>query len=183
MTYGRIGMVDRDGRAVDMSEMVSGAAGQVDMAAAMGESTDSPASDDGSMIGILKYLRTLLSSPLAITSTVLSDILLALPPQPNVFKTIAAADISSETTLWTPASGKKWRLMGGIITVTGATGNVVLKDGNSGATIFNIPNSVVGTPIPLQLGNGILSVVANNNLRAQGTTLQLLNGTIWGIEA
>lgn len=65
---------------------------------------------------------------------------------------------------------------------TGAAGNVTLKDGNNGSTVLMIPNTLVGTPIPLSLGDGVLSSTANNNLRAVGTTLQVLNGTIWGRE-
>lgn len=94
---------------------------------------------------------------------------------------MAALDVSAETTLWTPAAGTKFRLMGGLVSVTGAAGSVVFKDGNGGATIFSIPNAVVGTALPFNLGDGILSGAANN-LRALGAALQILNGTIWGRE-
>lgn len=105
-----------------------------------------------------------------------------LPLQPTTFVPLAALDVSAEATIWDPAAGKKFRLMGGLISVTGAAGNVVLKDGNSGATIFNVPNAVVGTALAFNLGDGILSAVANNNLRAVGAALQIMNGTIWGQE-
>lgn len=148
------------------------------------------------MVILLQQIKALLNSTLAvsgvvaITSDTLTSILTALQGtlttsgslQPNVFKPLAALDVSAETTLWTPTTGTKFRLMGGLVSVTGAAGSVSFKDGNSGTTIFSIPNAVVGTALPFNLGDGILSAVANNNLRALGAALQILNGTIWGRE-
>lgn len=180
----RIGFIDRDGLAVDMSQII-------------GSISDSESSGDGSLIAILKYIRTLLLNPLVVTSpTLLAQLveivallsgtltttISGLPLQPTTFVPLAALDVSAEATIWDPAVGKKFRLMGGLISVTDAAGNVVLKDGNGGATIFNVPNAVVGTALAFSLGDGILSAAANNNLRALGAALQIMNGTIWGIE-
>lgn len=105
------------------------------------------------------------------------------PVYPDVFKTISAVAIATEATLWTPQSGKKFRLMGGLLTATGAAGNIIVKDGSGGSTIFLIPNTLVGTPFLFNLpGNGILSSTINNLLRAIGVTSQVLNGTLWGRE-
>ena len=147
---------------------------------ALGALTDSEAlTGNGSMIALLKALRSLttdLKSLLGGTLTTSGNL------QPNVFKPLSALDISSEATLWTPTAGTKFRLMGGLLSVTGAAGSVTLKDGNSGATIFSIPNAVVGTALSFNLGDGILSAAANNNLRALGGALQVMNGTVWGRE-
>lgn len=156
----------------------------------IGESFDSSASGNGSLVGILKYVRTLVSDVKSLLAGTLNVTITNTPTVtlssqsliPNVYKSIDALAINSEATLWTPASGKKFRLMGGLVTCTGAAGNVTLKDGNNGSTVLMIPNTLVGTPIPLSLGDGVLSSTANNNLRAVGTTLQVLNGTIWGRE-
>ncbi len=90
--------------------------------------------------------------------------------------------IASETTLWTPTSGKKFRLLGGLLSCTGAAANITLKDGVSGSTIFTLPNVILSTPFQFSIPGGITSGTANNPLRALGTTLQVLNGTIWGKE-
>lgn len=105
------------------------------------------------------------------------------PVYPNVFVPVSAVSIAAEATLWTPTSGKKFRLMGGLLTATGAAGNIIVKDGSGGSTIFLIPNTLVGTPFLFNLpGIGILSGAANNLLRAIGVTSQVLNGTLWGRE-
>lgn len=107
----------------------------------------------------------------------------AVTVYPNVFVTVNAVSIAAEATLWTPTSGKKFRLMGGLLTSTGAAGNIIVKDGSGGSTIFLIPNTLVGTPFLFNLpGNGLLSATANNLLRAIGVASQVLNGTLWGRE-
>src|SRR5690348_2833412 len=54
---------------------------------------------------------------------------------PNTFKTVALTAATTETTIWTPASGKKFRLMGFILT-PGAATSLTFKDNTSGTTIF-----------------------------------------------
>ncbi len=133
---------------------------------------------DGSVIALLKALRellgdvkTLLDGTLDVTTTAL---------QPNVFKTISGLDISTSGDIWTPAGGKKFRLMGMCVSIIGAAGNVTLKD--SATTILLLPNVVVATPLVLSFGDGILSATANNVLKATGAALQVMNGTVWGVE-
>src|SRR6267142_3948583 len=46
----------------------------------------------------------------------------------NVFKNVNALVITSESTVWTPTSGKKFRLMGMCLTQGVVTGTVTLKD-------------------------------------------------------
>lgn len=112
----------------------------------------------------------------------INEIIEALPLQADTFKTINSVLISSETTLWTPAAGKKFRFLGYKIAVTVSTGNILLKDGIGGPTIFIIPAQSVGVEFSADLGDGILSIAANNPLRAIGSSLQLLSGVIYGVE-
>jgi len=72
--------------------------------------------------------------------------------------------------------------MGGYLTMTVAAGNIVLKDGVGGSTVFIIPCTAVGVAIALDLEDGILSAAADNALTATGPALCVLNGTIWGTE-
>jgi hypothetical protein len=101
------------------------------------------------------------------------------PRTANVFNTISAT-ASGNSAIWTPATGKKFRLMGYLIEVTGnaaqaAGGHITmqLRDGAAGATGLqhnaNIP-AVAGTGVVgystgwVGLGNGYLSTAAGNVL-------------------
>ena len=167
----RIGYVDRDGIAVDMT------------------------AQNASLESILSALQETLTvnvsnASLAITSSVLTSILSALQGTlivsdnltPDTFVPISALSIATEATLWTPASGKKWQLLGGLLSNTGATANITLKDGVSGSTVFTLPNSLLGTVFQFSIPGGKTSGAIDTPLRALGTTLQVLNGTIWGRE-
>ena len=110
---------------------------------------------------------------------------------PNIFKVINAVTITSETTVWTPASGKKFRLMGYQL-MSGATGgNVLLNNqaagytpGVGGTTLLlaglNVANAQLSSPPGM--GNGILSSAANNVLTALGATGQIISGYVFGTE-
>jgi hypothetical protein len=103
---------------------------------------------------------------------------------PAIFKVINAVTITSETTIWTPATGKKFRLMGYQL-MSGATGgNVLLKDNTAGTTILivglNVANAQASSPP--NMGNGILSAAANNVLTATGATGQTITGFVFGTE-
>lgn len=91
----------------------------------------------------------------------------------NTFKTTAATALG-ESTVWTPAVGKKFRIMGGTISVCGtlaalAVQTIQLLDGTGGAIIAQF-NAAVGatvsgdTQIPFSFENGFLSAAANNAL-------------------
>jgi hypothetical protein len=99
---------------------------------------------------------------------------------PSVFKT-ASASAAGNTALWTPASGKKFRLMQVGLQVTanaattgGAVITIDLKDGannSTGVTFSVFVPSVAGTTLStgpqvsfIKLGNGILSALASNVL-------------------
>jgi hypothetical protein len=101
---------------------------------------------------------------------------------PHVFKSFSGTVITSETTIWTPTSGKKFRLMGFVITQGVATGNITLKDNTAGTTILVIPATPTGQPLPFAMGNGILSAAANNVLTATGTSTETISGFVYGTE-
>ena len=97
----------------------------------------------------------------------------------KTFKVINAVAIGSETTIWTPTSGKKFRLMGlALASTTG--GAVLLRDNTAGTIIAIVPILTANTPLRIDFGNGILSAAANNLLTATGAGN--LSGTVWGVE-
>lgn len=102
---------------------------------------------------------------------------------PAVFKSLSAALVTAETTIWTPAAGKKFRLMGYAIAQGTVTGAVTLRDNTAGPTILVIPQNTVGVAsIAPPLGNGILSAAANNVLTAQGASTETITGFVFGTE-
>lgn len=102
---------------------------------------------------------------------------------PNVFKSLSAVVVTAETTIWTPAAGKKFRLMGYILSQGVATGAVTLKDNTAGSTIHIIPQNTIGVYIVSPgFGNGQLSAAANNVLTATGASTETLTGMVFGTE-
>ena len=99
----------------------------------------------------------------------------------NVFKTLSAVNTNAEITIWTPAAGKKFRLMGILVTTTVA-GNLLFKDNTAGTTIFIVPAMIGGAPTYISLGNGILSATAGNVLTCTGAAASTTSGTVWGVE-
>jgi hypothetical protein len=102
---------------------------------------------------------------------------------PNKFISLNSVVITSETTIWTPAAGKKFRLMGFVLTGGVAAGNIVLKDNTGGSTILVIPVGTIGATIASPpMGNGIFSAAAGNVLTATGASTQTLSGYVFGTE-
>ena len=99
----------------------------------------------------------------------------------NVFKPQDAVSIAAEATLWTPGSGKKFRLLGYHLSASVA-GNILLKDGVSGSTIAVVPSGAGGSGVFVSLGNGILSATAGNPLRAIGPATSTVSGVVIGCE-
>lgn len=100
---------------------------------------------------------------------------------PFVFKDINAVAIGAIATIWTPGAGKKFRLMGGNLSVSAAI-SILLEDNAGAAFIFRIPKLLVDTPYNFDLGNGFLSAAANNVLKATGSGAANLTGTVYGTE-
>jgi hypothetical protein len=103
---------------------------------------------------------------------------------PAIFKPQSAVSIAAEATIWTPASGKKFRLMGGNV-ASSVVGNVTLRDGTAGTIIAVVPCGVANVAYPIfgpNAGNGILSALADNKLTATGPALSTLSGVVFGTE-
>lgn len=104
---------------------------------------------------------------------------------PTVFKTFASTAITAGTgaTIWTPAAGKKFRLMGWHIS-TSAAGQLIFGD-NLVATIIARSEAVAAAGVSkagaADIGNGILSSAANNVLKIDGPTGNVA-GMVWGTE-
>ncbi len=111
----------------------------------------------------------------------------------NVYNTVVATAAGS-TTVWTPAAGKKFRLMGYTISIAGtasATGVQVIKL-EDGATVIknhlatvDITTPVGDSQIGADLGQGQLSAVANNVLNINLSEAMATGGVavnVWGTE-
>ena len=109
-------------------------------------------------------------------STSIPDLLI-----PNTFKTLKGVSISSIATVWTPATGKKFRLMGGTISVNAAV-SVLFEDNAAGTDVFQTPVLAANAPFSFDLGNGRLSAAANNVLKATSSGAATITGTLYGVE-
>lgn len=88
--------------------------------------------------------------------------------------------IGSIATLYTPPAGKKFRLLGGLISVSGAA-NVLFEDNAAGAAnyIFRVPALAVNTPCFFSLGRGRLSAAADNVLKATSSAAANITGVLY----
>jgi hypothetical protein len=103
--------------------------------------------------------------------------------KPYIITPLSAVNINAEATLWTPAGGKRFRLIGGLVSIGTAAGNVIFKDGAGGATFLILPQGALNDPFPFRLGDaGYLSAAVNNPLRAQGAATATISGHIYGYE-
>jgi hypothetical protein len=102
---------------------------------------------------------------------------------PNVVKAVSLTAGTAETTIWTPASGKKFRLQGLVLTA-GAGTLLTFKDNTAGSTIFTltVPANTPTQITPALLGNGVLSAAANNVLTVTRGTSATLDGFVAGQE-
>lgn len=100
---------------------------------------------------------------------------------PTIWKPQSAVAIGAEATIWTPAAGKKFRLMGWVFTVS-AGGTLTLRD-NTAGTIIELVLLQTGVPFAyLPPGNGQLSAAANNVLTATLSVAGNLTGFVFGTE-
>lgn len=101
----------------------------------------------------------------------------------TISKDLSTVAIGSIATVWTPASGKKFRLMGGTISVSAAV-SVLFEDNVASATIFRTPKLLADTPYDFVVngGQGKLSAVANNVLKATSSGAANIIGTLYGTE-
>jgi hypothetical protein len=101
---------------------------------------------------------------------------------PTKFVDMAAIAITTIATVWTPASNKKFRLMGGSFSVNAAC-SVLFEDNAHPGTVIRTPKLAADTPYAFDLGNGILSAAANNVLKATASTGTVtITGHLYGTE-
>lgn len=100
---------------------------------------------------------------------------------PVTFKTFNIAASSAETTIWTPAAGKKFRVQGFFLFSNTAT-VLTFKDGTGGTTIMLGGVAVNSQFQSSPMGNGILSAAANNLLTLTCASASTVNGTVYGTE-
>lgn len=101
---------------------------------------------------------------------------------PDKFIPLNAVSIAAEATLWTPAAGKKFRLMGFSLASGTVGGGITLKDNTAGTTILIVPTATVAVAVNGNLGNGILSAAANNVLTGTGIATETVTGYLFGTE-
>lgn len=96
-------------------------------------------------------------------------------------KDMNAVAIGSIATLLTPTSGKKYRLLGGMFSVS-ASCNVLFEDNSGGNFICRTPTLAADTPFRLSLGHGQLASAANNVLKATSSIAANITGTLFYAE-
>lgn len=101
---------------------------------------------------------------------------------PNVFKSFAAQAITAGTpvAIWTPAAGKKFRLMGYDLALSVA-GYIIFKDAAAVILDSELMAAAVGQA-SAPMGNGILSAAANNALNLDVSATGAVTGWVCGIE-
>lgn len=100
---------------------------------------------------------------------------------PNVFKSLQSVAVvaGAAVTVWTPAAGKKFRVMGFVLSLS-VSGSVILKD--SSTEILRLQTAAaIGVASP-PMGNGILSTVANNVLQVDVGASGNVSGFVFGTE-
>lgn len=99
---------------------------------------------------------------------------------PSVFKAVNVTLGAGDSAIWTPAAGKKFRLMGWSLSsnVSGAALNI--KDGST--VIIVLTTSTTTPSISPHIGNGYLSTAANNALNVQHAAATVVWGVVFGTE-
>src|SRR6266851_3337950 len=103
---------------------------------------------------------------------------------PNILKPQNGVAIAATpgTAIWTPAAGKKFRLMRVVLT-SSVAGNLVFTDASGGTVIAVIPVTAAGAGVPFDLGNGYVSGTINNALFAFNSGgAATISGTLVGTE-
>lgn len=98
-----------------------------------------------------------------------------------------AATITTEQSIWTPATGARFRWLGYNLVSTVAAGNIIVKDNTAGGTILTIPMPAIAIPTgDTRIGGpgsmGLVSGAINRILTFTGASTQVVTGYIYGIE-
>jgi hypothetical protein len=103
---------------------------------------------------------------------------------PDKFKNQVTVAIGSIATVWTPASGKIIRLMGGSISVSAAV-SILLEDHTHDGTnnyVLQLPKLLADTPYNFDLGDGIPLSAVDHLLKATSSAAANLTGYFYGKE-
>lgn len=110
---------------------------------------------------------------------------LRLAFSPDTFKIIDAVAITAGTpaTVWTPASGKKVRLLGWALSSTASAALEFQDSGAAGTVIAQSPLlAAAGLHEAPPLGEGILLAAADNTLELDVTGNSTVSGMVFGVE-
>lgn len=103
---------------------------------------------------------------------------------PVIFKNLASTAVVAGTgiTVWTPGAGKKFRLMGWLLSLSVA-GQIIFGD-NAIATIIARTETIAAAGVSKleNMGLGLLSAAANNVLKIDVTANGNIAGMVWGTE-
>ncbi len=104
---------------------------------------------------------------------------------PSVYKNVAAVAVTASTpvAIWTPATGKKFHLMGWNLSLSVA-GSIIFKDGgNSSAEIIRAGAMPIGQAnVSPWFGNGFTGAAAAGALQIDVTASGTVNGFVFGVE-
>lgn len=101
---------------------------------------------------------------------------------PSKFVDVPTVAVGSIATLWTPASGKRIRLLGLTVSLSAAA-NLLLEDNAGGNFVLRTPKLLADTPYTFDLGpNGILLAAADRVLKGTSSAAANLTGTLFGVE-
>lgn len=103
---------------------------------------------------------------------------------PSIFKA-GSGNTNGDNTIWTPAAGKKFRIMG--LVLANGTANaqtIAMKDNTGGTIVFTVVlPATIGAFIQWNLnGNGYLSSAANNVLDMNISSANNVYYSVWGTE-
>ncbi len=103
---------------------------------------------------------------------------------PTIFKLIASQAVTAGTpvSVWTPAAGKKFRILGFTLS-TSVAGSILIQD-TTGVNVLRLPKQVVNGVVstPQNFNNGYLSTAANNQLFIDVSASGNVDGMIFGTE-
>jgi len=104
---------------------------------------------------------------------------------PDTFKMVDAVAITAGTpaTIWTPASGKKVRLLGWRLSVSAAAALEFQDSAAAGTVITQSPLlAIAGIDVAENIGEGVALASVDNTLDLDVTATATVSGMVWGIE-
>lgn len=96
-------------------------------------------------------------------------------------KDLNAVAVGTIATVWTPAAGKRVRLMGGVVSVS-AAGSLLFEDNAAGTFVWRTPKLATDSPYNFDLGQGVALGAVNNVLKLTLSVAGNVTGTLYGVE-